>query len=244
MKKTTLLSLLLLITSYHPLGAQTQYLWPLDGILKKIKNTELKDISYDYKVVLEDRRAHQRVDSMLGHLIADKKCFIDSNRITFRAKNEHQYCKLDYADKKAIVLDLDDYARQLKMPLINEPISLLNITDELLNTEGVKMEFDLTNKSLFRLKLKMPGNVCPYIEMNFKTTDYSLSSAYFEVYDQEDGEEHIENSPYRRIYQIYNVVHAIPNKQIFDLTRIFTINKGIVQFNKKYAAYKLIKITQ
>lgn len=215
-------------------------IWPVTAFRSISPKIRYDHMQYDYKVTLENVVVAQNVDSMYGHLVVDGSQFVDSNKLCLIAKNSTRYCKLDHIDKTAIVFSLDELSRKLKMPLINDPVKMVAITEELMNTQGQYVSLDQSSPVFYRLIFRFKEQQLSYAQLDFKKADSSLMAAFFRL---EDETEPGTVSNYRRNYHIYNIRSTI-RVNAFDLSRIFQMKDGQPVLSPKYARYTLIKIMQ
>lgn len=214
-----------------------QGFWPFDHASENLKFSEMQEISYEYKVILQNVKTKQNNDSMFGQLRYSNKRYVDSNTLFFTAKNGKQYCKLDHTDKTAIIVDLNELATKLKSKISDEPNKLIAISEEFFKDNENKIEYDYTNPLFFRVTVIPENHLLHFATIDFLKSDNSLFAAHFEIEDKDE----FQNTWYRTIYYIYNVRNKV-NENVFDLTRIFTTSNGAAKLNKKYSDYKLIKI--
>lgn len=220
-------------------SAMAQY-WPLGNLVSMKPKMQYDHMQYDYKVTLENVTTATNVDSMYGHLVISGRQFIDSNKLCYIAKNNTQYCKLDHIDKTATIFSLEELSKKIRMPLIDDPVSRINITEELMSSPGQYHTIDVSSPMCYRISFTFKDQDISYAQLDFKKADSTLMSAYFQLEDKEGDDMAI---IYRRSYHIYNIRSTV-REEIFDLSRIFRLRDGQPTLTKKYNDYKLIKLMQ
>jgi hypothetical protein len=215
----------------------SQAFWPFDSIFKNLKQTSAQDISYQYKIVIEDIDEHVNIDSISGQLSFSKNRFVDSNNQFFMARNEVEYCRLEHDTRKAIILSLNSLQDKLKTSIAKEPVPLLSVTEDFLQTEGNKIVFDVTNTKVNRVVLSTTSELLHKAIFEFRKSDNKLIAAYFEI---DDIDTDIDKT-YRTKYSMHHFSYKV-NEQIFDLSRIFKYTDGKVSLSGKYASYKITKL--
>lgn len=212
--------------------------WGFGQVIYRLPKIRYDQMQYDYKVTLENTKTGAHVDSMYGHLVISRNKFIDSNKLFFIAKNGTQYCKLDHIDKTAKIFNLKDLEIKLRLPIFDEQSNGIVITEQLMNTQGENIVWDISNPMFYRVSFTFRDQNVRAAQLDFKRADSSLIGALFQVDDDADEGD---GGHFRRTYQVFNI-NPVVNESVFDFSRIFQMRRGQAVVNKKYAHYKLIKV--
>ncbi|MFA6152802.1 MAG: hypothetical protein WC716_15875 [Chitinophagaceae bacterium] len=214
-----------------------QVFWPYTQLFNQLKTSTQSQMTYNYKVILIDVKTGVAVDSMFGLLACKDKKFLDSNSLYFMAKTEKEYCKFDHTDQTAMVFDLKDLSKKMKLPLIDEPNKMISISEDFISDEGGKIEYDFRNNFYYRLKFTPKNQALYYGHVDFNKQNHSFIGAYLEM----DDVNPVENTHFRKAVYIYNVSFKV-NDAVFNMARYYTIRKGQLSMGKQYSTYKITKI--
>lgn len=214
-----------------------QAFWPFDQIFSNLKKNATQDISYHYKIVVEDLDEKLNIDSLSGVLFYSKNRFVDSNNQFLMVRNEQSFCRLEHDTKKATIANIEELKKKLKASFSKEPITFYKITEDFLQTEGNKIQYDMTNKITNRIIITPKDELLQKAIFDFNKSDNRLIAAYFEIDDIDTDI----NKSYRVKYSMFQFSYAI-NENVFNLSRIFKIIDGKINLNSKYANYNIVKI--
>jgi len=198
------------------------------------------DIRYDYKVVMYQMPAREKLDSLKGSMYVKDGQYIDSSAAIYTARVGNYFCRLDHKNLSVTIANMTNLSRRLGIRTGNHVKKhIFQLTDSLVARQG-NYVIETTDPKHYRLKMTIRNYPVSYVQIDFDKTTYKMTAAYYES-EEQDPEDR--RHTYLSKMQLTNI-SSTRDRKMPDLSGIFTLSNSRVVLNKKYAKYTLVPIEQ